>query len=263
MKRDQILAVVPARYASTRFPGKPLTPILGKPLLQWVWEGAKKAQKIDRVIVATDDDRIAKAAEGFGAEVKMTRDDHPSGTDRIAEATNGMDAAWILNIQGDEPLIEGPLLDQWISGFQPSFGMATVATPLSKPAYLQKPDIVKVSFDPQGRALGFQRQVPMDQAKKWAHQHVGLYAYTPEILRKFVSRLRFKSFRLPSYSSVWTRRGTCHARNVPWPTAPPVSPNEIYLHYRRGDQLLGQGAYGCRPRNPAGTTRPEGGADEV
>ena len=187
MKRDQILAVVPARYASTRFPGKPLTPILGKPLLQWVWEGAKKAQKIDRVIVATDDDRIAKAAEGFGAEVKMTRDDHPSGTDRIAEATNGMDAAWILNIQGDEPLIEGPLLDQWISGFQPSFGMATVATPLSKPAYLQKPDIVKVSFDPQGRALGFQRQVPMDQAKKWTHQHVGLYAYTPEILRKFVS----------------------------------------------------------------------------
>ena len=187
MKRAQVLAVVPARYDSTRFPGKPLAPILGKPLLQWVWEGAKRAKRIDRVIVATDDDRIAKAAERFGAEVTITRGDHPSGTDRIAEATHGMDAAWILNIQGDEPLIEGPLLDQWISGFRPSFGMATVATPLSDPAHLQKPHIVKVSFDSQGRALGFQRQVPLEQAKRWTHQHVGLYAYTPETLRKFVS----------------------------------------------------------------------------
>ena len=187
MRRDSILAVIPARYASTRFPGKPLTPILGKPLLQWVWEGAQKSQKIDRVIVATDDDRIAVAAERFGAEVKKTRDDHISGTDRIAEATRGMDAAWILNIQGDEPLIDGTLLDQWISAFHLSFGMTTVATPLRNPADLQKPDIVKVSFDSQGRALGFQRQVPLEQAKRWTHQHVGLYAYTPETLRKFVS----------------------------------------------------------------------------
>ena len=187
MKSAPIIAVIPARYASTRFPGKPLATIHGKPLLQWVWEGAKEARRIDRVIVATDDDRIARIARKFGAEVKVTLDNHPSGTDRIAEATQGLDAAWILNIQGDEPLITGSLLDQWITGFQPSFGMTTVATPLPKSADLQNPDIVKVSFNEQGRALGFRRNVPPDQAKIWTHQHVGLYAYTPEILRKFVS----------------------------------------------------------------------------
>lgn len=187
MKSQPIIAVIPARHASTRFPGKPLTPILGKPLLQWVWEGAKRSRKIDRVIVATDDDRIALAAERFGAETKKTRGDHASGTDRIAEATQGMDAAWILNIQGDEPLIEGPVLDQWILGFQPSFGMTTVATPLSRDSDLQSPDIVKVSFDAQGRALDFQRSVSPERAKEWTHQHVGLYAYTPTTLQRFVS----------------------------------------------------------------------------
>jgi 3-deoxy-manno-octulosonate cytidylyltransferase (CMP-KDO synthetase) len=187
VKSKPIIAVIPARHASTRFPGKPLALIHGKPLLQWVWEGANTARKIDRVIVATDDDRISVAAERFGAEVIKTRHDHPSGTDRIAEATSGMEAGWILNIQGDEPLIEGPLLDEWIEGFQPPFGMTTVATPLSEPSDLQKPDIVKVSFDQQGRALGFQRQVPLGQDKDWKYQHVGLYAYTPETLRKFVS----------------------------------------------------------------------------
>jgi len=187
MKSKPIIAVIPARYASTRFPGKPLALIHGKPLLQWVWEGAKRARKIDRVIVATDDDRISVAAERFGAEVIKTRNDHPSGTDRIAEVTREIDAAWILNIQGDEPLIEGSLLDKWIDSFQPSFGMTTIATRLSEPSDLQKPDIVKVSFDRQGRALGFQRHVPFDQAKDWTHQHVGLYAYNPENLGKFVS----------------------------------------------------------------------------
>ncbi|NCY20741.1 3-deoxy-manno-octulosonate cytidylyltransferase [bacterium] len=187
MKSQPIIAVIPARHASTRFPGKPLTPILGKPLLQWVWEGAKRARKIDRVIVATDDDRIAVAAENFGAETKKTRGDHPSGTDRIAEATQGLDAAWILNIQGDEPLIEGPILDQWISGFHPSFGMTTVATLLSHDSDLHSPDIVKVSFDAQGRALGFQRRVSPTKANEWTHQHVGLYAYTPATLQRFIS----------------------------------------------------------------------------
>ena len=187
MKRGPIVAVIPARYASTRFPGKPLAPVYGKPLIQWVWEGARKAAKIDQVIVATDDDRIAAAAKEFGAEVKKTREDHLSGTDRIAEATLGMSAAWILNIQGDEPLIEGPLLDRWIDGFNPLFGMTTVATPLPEAADLENCNVVKVSFDQQGRALGFQRRVPADQAKEWSHQHLGLYAYTPSTLQKFVS----------------------------------------------------------------------------
>ncbi|NDB96106.1 MAG: 3-deoxy-manno-octulosonate cytidylyltransferase, partial [Verrucomicrobia bacterium] len=116
MNFPKVIAVIPARYHSTRFPGKPLTLISGKPLLQWVWEAAKKAKSIQRVIIATDDARIAEVAEKFGAEVKMTRSDHPSGTDRIAEVTQGLESDWILNIQGDEPLIEGTFLDRWISG---------------------------------------------------------------------------------------------------------------------------------------------------
>jgi len=187
MKSKPIIAVIPARYASTRFPGKPLAPVHGKPLLQWVWEGAKQARRIDRVLVATDDSRIAQVAEQFGAEVKRTKSDHPSGTDRIAEAIHGVEASWVLNIQGDEPLIEGSFLDQWIEGFHPSLEMTTLATPLPEASDLQNADVVKVSFDPQGRALGFQRRVPAENAKDWSYQHVGLYGYTPATLRRFVS----------------------------------------------------------------------------
>jgi 3-deoxy-manno-octulosonate cytidylyltransferase (CMP-KDO synthetase) len=187
MNSLKVIAVIPARYHSTRFPGKPLTLISGKPLLQWVWEAAKKAKSIQRVIIATDDTRIAEVAEKFGAEVKMTKTDHPSGTDRIAEAAQGVEADWILNIQGDEPLIKGIFLDRWISGLNPSFGMATVATPLPKVSDLQRSDVVKVSFDTHGLALGFLRKVSMEKAHEWTHQHVGLYAYTPTTLQKFVS----------------------------------------------------------------------------
>jgi 3-deoxy-manno-octulosonate cytidylyltransferase (CMP-KDO synthetase) len=187
MNFPKVIAVIPARYHSTRFPGKPLTLISGKPLLQWVWEAAKKAKSIQRVIIATDDPRIEEVATSFGAEVKMTRSNHPSGTDRIAEVTQGVESDWILNIQGDEPLIEGTFLDRWISGLNPSFGMATVATPLHEVSDLQRADVVKVSFDAHGRALGFQRKVSMEKAHEWTHQHVGLYAYTPTTLQTFVS----------------------------------------------------------------------------
>jgi len=176
MNSPKVIAVIPARYHSTRFPGKPLALISEKPLLQWVWEATKKAKSIERVIIATDDARISEAAAKFGAEVKMTRSDHPSGTDRIAEVTQGIESDWILNIQGDEPLIEGTFLERWISGLNPSFGMATVATPLHE-----------ASFDTHGRALGFQRKVSMEKAHEWTHQHVGLYAYTPTTLQTFVS----------------------------------------------------------------------------
>jgi len=187
MNFPKVIAVIPARYHSTRFPGKPLTLISGKPMLQWVWEAAKKAKSIHRVIIATDDPRIEEVAKRFEAEVKMTRSDHPSGTDRIAEVTQGIESDWILNIQGDEPLIEGTFLERWISDLNPSFGMATVATPLHEISDLQRPDVVKVSFDTHGRALGFQRKVSMEKAHKWTHQHVGLYAYTPTTLQTFVS----------------------------------------------------------------------------
>ncbi len=187
MNMPRVIAIIPARHASSRFPGKPLASLFGKPLLQWVWEGAKESKLIQKVLIATDHERIAQAAREFGAEVKMTRSDHPSGTDRVAEACSTESADWILNLQGDEPLINGSLLDQWIAGFQPSFGMTTVATPLSKSGDLEDPDVVKVSFDAHGRALGFRRYVPFNEAGAWNHQHVGLYAFTPEVLHQFVS----------------------------------------------------------------------------
>ena len=186
MSHPKITAVIPARYASTRFPGKPLAMIAGKPLLQWVWEGACQSSAIAKVLIATDDLRIAGLATKFGAEVKMTRSNHPSGTDRIAEAVLGEKADWILNIQGDEPLIEGSFLSQIIKGLNPSFGMATVATPLSSLSDLDKPDIVKVAFDRTGKALGFRRLATAQEATKWSHQHIGIYAFQPVTLQQFV-----------------------------------------------------------------------------
>jgi len=186
MKPPRVIAVIPARYASTRFPGKPLAPILGKPLIQWVWEGAKEATLLQKVVIATDNEQIAQTARAFGAEVTMTRADHPSGTDRVAEACAKESAEWILNLQGDEPLIRGIILDEIIHRLHPKFSMATVATPLLNSEEVNHPDIVKVSFTPDGKALGFSRRVsPADQLQ-WTHQHVGLYAYRPETLSKIV-----------------------------------------------------------------------------
>jgi 3-deoxy-manno-octulosonate cytidylyltransferase (CMP-KDO synthetase) len=183
----KVVAVIPARYGSTRFPGKPLTPISGKPLLQWVWEGAIQSRRIEKTLIATDDGKIAKAAKEFGAEVVMTRSDHPSGTDRIAEAAQNLQADWILNLQGDEPLLTGEFLDTWIDFLDLNFGMATVATPLREPSDHDRPEVVKVRWDKSGQALGFLRSVAPKERKDWQHQHVGLYAYRPDTLRKFVS----------------------------------------------------------------------------
>ena len=182
----KVIAVIPARYGSTRFPGKPLALVAGKPLLQWVWEGAKQSRRIDKLVVTTDDLRIAKSAQGFGADVVMTRSDHPSGTDRIAEAAQNLSADWILNLQGDEPLITGEFLDAWIDSLDPKFGMATVATPLREPSDHDRPEVVKVRWDISGQAVGFRRTVDPKERKDWQHQHVGLYAYRPDTLRKFV-----------------------------------------------------------------------------
>ena len=187
MSAQKVIAVIPARYGSTRFPGKPLAPIAGKPLLQWVWEGAQQSRHISETRIATDDPRIAQTAAQFGAQVVMTRANHPSGTDRIAEATQDTQADWILNLQGDEPLITGAFLDLWIEALNRKFGMATVATPLRDPADLENPDMVKVRWDDNGKALGFRRSIPEAESLLWQHQHMGLYAYQPASLQKFVS----------------------------------------------------------------------------
>src|ERR1017187_1874386 len=144
-----IVGIVPARYASTRFPGKPLALIAGKPLIQYVVEQCQKAKSLDEVIVATDDSRIANAAEKF-CRVEMTRLEHPSGTDRIAEVAARCLCDAGVNIQGDEPLMDPAVIDA-VAGALAGEEMSTAATPIKNPAELDNPNVVKVVVNAAGR----------------------------------------------------------------------------------------------------------------
>jgi 3-deoxy-manno-octulosonate cytidylyltransferase (CMP-KDO synthetase) len=189
------VGVIPARFAATRFPGKPLAPIAGKPLVQRVWEGARSAKRLERVLVATDDARIAEACRSFGAEAVLTSHAHPTGTDRIAEAAAGLDADVIVNVQGDEPLIEGHVIDAALAALDedPGAALSTVAHPADDED-LDDPNRVKLVLDRRGRALYFSRSripYPREAAPsgalglRWL-QHVGLYAYRRPFLLQFV-----------------------------------------------------------------------------
>ena len=185
------MGVIPARFHATRFPGKPLAPIAGVPMIRRVWEGARTAKRLARVIVATDDARIADACAGFGAEAVLTSPEHPTGTDRIAEAAVRLSEPVIVNIQGDEPLIEGFVIDAAVDALaaDASAPMATVAHP-ADPDALADPNRVKVVTDRRGRALYFSRSaIPFqreDAPPVKVLQHVGLYAYRREFLLRFV-----------------------------------------------------------------------------
>ena len=184
------VAVIPARHAASRFPGKPLAPIAGVPLVRRVWEGTRRAKSIERVLVATDDERIADACRGFGAEVAMTRADHPTGTDRIAEAAAGLDADVIVNVQGDEPLIEGFVVDAAVDRLarDRELPMATIVHAAEAGAD-RDPNRVKVVLDRRGRALYFSRSpLPFVRgpAPPQIWQHVGLYAYRRDFLLEYV-----------------------------------------------------------------------------
>ena len=188
-----ILAVIPARYASTRFPGKPLHLIAGKPLVQHVWERCRACSKVDRIVIATDDERILTAARAFGAEACLTSPDHPSGTDRLAEVAQQFPAADVLlNVQGDEPLISPELIDQLALAMlaDATLSMVTAATPLSDPRLLDDPNIVKVTTTTTGRALYFSRsRIPFPRASadgRWLW-HKGIYGYRREFLQQFVA----------------------------------------------------------------------------
>ena len=184
------VGVIPARYQSSRFPGKPLAPIAGVPMIQRVWRGARGAKSLERVIVATDDARIADACRGFGAEVALTRADHASGTDRIAEVAAGLDCDVVVNVQGDEPLIEGFVIDAVVSALaeDEEVPIATLVH-AAETAALADPNRVKVVLDRRGRALYFSRSaIPFGRLREseprcW--QHVGLYAYRREFLLRF------------------------------------------------------------------------------
>jgi 3-deoxy-manno-octulosonate cytidylyltransferase (CMP-KDO synthetase) len=156
----RIIGVIPSRWGSTRFPGKSLHPICGKPLVQWVVESVKRARLLDEVIVATDDERIASAVKGF-VKVAMTRSDHPSGTDRVAEAAQPQDDDIVINIQGDEPLINPDLIDALAKRMKedPGWAMATAACPIRNMRDLEARTVVKVVLAQDGGALFLKRLV--------------------------------------------------------------------------------------------------------
>lgn len=175
--------VIPARFASSRLPGKPLEMIGGKPMIQRVHERAVQSGAAE-VIIATDDDRIAAVAHGFGADARLTSPDHASGTDRIAEVATA--AGWgdhdiVVNLQGDEPFMRPQLLDQVaaLAARHPSAGIATLATPIDSLESLHEPNVVKVIADSAERALDFSR-APLDGALR----HIGLYAYRVSALKR-------------------------------------------------------------------------------
>ncbi|NJM37345.1 MAG: 3-deoxy-manno-octulosonate cytidylyltransferase [Akkermansiaceae bacterium] len=190
-----ILGVLPSRWGSTRFPGKPLHLIAGKPLIQHVWERCKECTLLDDIIVATDDERIAEAVIAFGGKATMTSPDHPSGTDRIAEAVLAVpQATHIINIQGDEPLIDPALIDELAAAMvaDSTLDMATAANPLdpADPA-VQDPNVVKVVTALDGRALYFSRS-PLPFFRNAVDElpvlrHKGIYAYQRSFLQRFIT----------------------------------------------------------------------------
>ena len=194
----RVTALIPARYASSRFPGKPLADILGKPMIQWVYERTLQAGSIARVIVATDDERIARAVREFGGEVAMTSPDHPTGTDRLAEVAASIETDLIVNVQGDEPLIDPRMIDQAVAPLRKNRGipMGTLKCPLASMEEYRSANVVKVVTDRQGFALYFSR-APIPHPREFAgdlsgrleelgaFKHVGLYVYRKDFLLTF------------------------------------------------------------------------------
>ncbi|MBU2546998.1 MAG: 3-deoxy-manno-octulosonate cytidylyltransferase [Proteobacteria bacterium] len=192
----KVLVVIPARYGSTRFPGKPLALIAGRPMIRHVHDRARLAEGVDRVIIATDDRRIFEAVEAFGGEAIMTRTDHPSGTDRLAEAADVLGAGpddVIVNVQGDQPVFDPRLISQVIRPLldDPDLEMATPIIPTADPHEIQDPNHVKVVFDDRGLALYFSRAPipwPREAGGPTAYyKHLGIYAYRAAFLRRFVA----------------------------------------------------------------------------
>lgn len=212
MKKEKIIGVIPARYGSTRFPGKPLAKILGKPMIQWVYEGAQKSKLLEEIYVATDDYRIMNVVKNFGGKAVMTSKHHKSGTDRIGEVVKKIKADIIVNIQGDEPLISAKDIDKTVKVLidNKDINVSTLATQFCNIDELYNVNKVKVVFDKNHNALYFSRSIiPFQKLifqnysegkTKWLsnksvnriflknyYLHIGLYVYRREFLLKFIN----------------------------------------------------------------------------
>lgn len=192
------IGIIPARYASSRFPGKPLADILGKPMIQWVYERACGAKLLDKVIVATDDQRIFEAVEKFDGSVVMTSPQAANGTERIAEVARNLNSSFVLNIQGDEPLIDPGAIDQLVKLMRenPQSPVGTLVKKIERIEDLTNPNIPKVVIDKNYDALYFSRSIiPFYRDEKKQQQwfkrsvyykHIGMYIYRREFLLEFV-----------------------------------------------------------------------------
>ena len=203
-----VVAIIPARYGSTRLPGKPLADIGGKPMIQHVYESTSKAPGLERVLVATDDRRIERAVKSFGGDVVMTSRRHTSGTDRLAEVARKITADWLVNVQGDLPFVHVETIVRAVGPMRrnPAIPMGTVCTPIYRAEEWRNPHIVKVLVDRAGFALYFSR-APIPYVRQgvlrprgtektlragrrvWGYRHLGLYVYKRDFLLRF-ARLR-------------------------------------------------------------------------
>ena len=193
MQAGKVVVVIPARYGSTRLPGKPLVQLAGKPMIQRVYERAKLAGSVNQVIVATDDARIVEAVEKFGGEARMTRSDHRTGTERVAEVAAHVEGDVFVNVQGDEPLLDPQAIDTAVGALleEPAASISTVATAIKTPADIMDPNVVKTVLDFDGNALYFSRApIPWVrdtgtkiQVRHW--KHLGLYVFQRDALLEY------------------------------------------------------------------------------
>lgn len=193
MSSPKVVVVIPARYGSTRLPGKPLVSLAGQPMIRHVYERAKMAQTVSAVIVATDDERIVKAVEAFGGEARLTRPDHRTGTERVAEVAAHVDGDVFVNVQGDEPLLDPKAVDTAVNALleQPRAEVATVATPVKTPGDIMDPNVCKVALDFDENALYFSR-APIPWVRDTAGKvqarhlkHLGLYVFQRAALLEY------------------------------------------------------------------------------
>lgn len=200
-----VVCVIPARYAASRLPGKPLLDLGGKPMIQWVWEVARRARGVERVVVATDHDRVCQAVEDFGGEVRLTGSHHTSGTSRVAEVAWDLEAEVFINLQGDEPLMPPENLEAVVALLrnEPGAVVATACVPFENGRQIFDPHVVKVAVSRNGRALYFSRlPVPFLRKRGWTYEnfprrlssqqsphrkHLGLYAYRRSFLLEYPS----------------------------------------------------------------------------